>query len=85
MKRSKLKEEYLERIEQVLKARQPSKIDLMEKLSSFCASDDDINELREIVGDEFSEKGLQLNDEPNLYGLELEEINGWLFRLRDDS
>ena len=32
------------------------------------------NKLREAVGDEFCDKGLLSNDEPNEYGLRLEEL-----------
>jgi len=53
-----------------------SKIQLLDHLSI-----NEINKIRILITKEFSEKGLMENDEPNEYGMELEELIDKLARL----
>jgi hypothetical protein len=59
-----------------LKSHAPNLLSQIEHLDE--AGVDGINEMRSAITDEFVQKGLETNDEPSKYGLELEDLIGRL-------
>ena len=59
----------------------PSLLPSIESDDNSTYTADFYNELRDIVGSEFCDKGLQPNSEPNAYGLELENLIDEIGRL----
>jgi hypothetical protein len=66
------KTEKVELLRNVVAARQPELLPLIDKLDGL--SDSEINKLTSLIGDEFMETGLREDSEPNERGLQLEEV-----------
>ncbi len=72
----KLKSSQFELLETVVRRRAPELNELVKRLGALSAdvSEADRESLRQLVADELCELGLRANDEPNEYGLQLEDV-----------
>jgi len=77
----KLSDKGIALLRQCLYAHNPSLIPHVESCDGDSFTDEFYNKLRDIVGTEFCERGLQPDDEPNEYGLELEALIDEIGRL----
>lgn len=73
----KLNRKMRELLAEVVKKRRPNMANLLTS-EVMKVSDLELDELFDIVGDEFCETGLGENDEPNARGLLLEDLIGLL-------
>jgi hypothetical protein len=56
----------------------PELLEEMDKLNSAGLKNDVVNEMRLVITEEFIENGLRQDDEPNEYGLRLEDLSSRL-------
>jgi hypothetical protein len=75
MEKKTLIEEERLLLKHCLKEHAPDLLKKLDLLDSRTLDSTVINDLRSAVMDEFVERGLQPNDEPNAYGLRLEDLN----------
>ena len=61
-------------LRQVVSRRSPTSLPLLDALAERRLSDDEREELRQIVMDDFVARGLREDDEPNEYGHRMERI-----------
>ncbi|MCV4732524.1 hypothetical protein OFB80_32045, partial [Escherichia coli] len=73
----KLNEKLRKLLAEVVEKRRPNMRHLVTS-GMIEVSDSELDELFDIVGDEFCETGLEKNDEPNKRGLLLEDLIGQL-------
>ena len=78
----RLKKESEELLRTVLARRRPELLDLVDPHSEVEVNNEQLDELRQIVSDEFLESGLREDDEPNSRGLLLENLIDELGRLQ---
>ena len=78
----KLKKESEALLRAVLARQRPELLHLLDSDSEAEVSNEQLDELRQIVTDEFSETGLREDDEPNSRGLLLENLIDELGRLQ---
>lgn len=78
----KLKKESEALLRSVLSTQRPELLHLLDSPSETEVSNEQLDELRQIVTDEFSETGLREDDEPNSRGLLLENLIDELGRLQ---
>lgn len=71
---SKLKGPERRLLEKIVVERSPTLIPLVEALTRETISKDEKLSLQGVISDEFTDRGLNRNDEPNQYGLELEAL-----------
>ncbi len=71
-----------ELLTEVIKKHRPDMLNLVTSSQDIELTDTELDEIFDIVGNEFCETGLKINDEPNERGLLLEDLIG---RLRKDD
>lgn len=67
-----------ELLERIVSARRPELLLLVHVLKTAGLTQEQRESLRGVIADELSEAGLGDNDEPNSYGLVLEDLIDWL-------
>jgi hypothetical protein len=72
MNSKELSKEEKELLQYCVKEHVPKLLEDIDRLDQL--NIDRINEMRNAVGDEFVSKGLEQDDEPNRYGLKLEDL-----------
>ncbi|HVT14968.1 MAG TPA: hypothetical protein VHQ90_02155 [Thermoanaerobaculia bacterium] len=77
-----LKPEQLGMLQTIVWQRRPHLTSLVDSLSRVHPSTDQIDELREALLEEFLERGLDENHEPNKFGLAIDDLIGSLGNLR---
>jgi len=65
-------------LRRVVEKRDPALLTRLDSLADCPLTDDERESLRDLVADEFTERGLRNDDEPTAYGLVLESIIDWL-------
>jgi hypothetical protein len=61
-------------LREVISRRSPTSLPRLDALAERRLSDDEREELRQIVMDDFVERGLGEDDEPNAYGHQMERL-----------
>lgn len=70
----------LRSLREIVAARKPSMLPLVDRLGVVPLRIEEREELRDILADELCETGLDLNDEPNARGVLIDRIIGRLMR-----